>query len=513
MIVQTLSRTNVLASLLLATLLPATVAAQTYTGEATFPVVNYTETFFPFDPDAGMQIEVTCSGTSSLAFENMVVELSPLSISFDFVSASTNVTGTDPRFCVDSASNFPFQVANVTATANGITGQNSTGALVIDLVFNADGSQLNGTVTLANARPGQGLGQASVSLPAGPETGFLAPPLASLAVTQGWYYTSGQLHRAVDYVAQSGTPVLAADEGWAFTSVHPLLAGSPNGDPNPNFGRFVLVVHDATGLSTLYAHLSSAAPGIQEIPYVPGAIEFNTNYQGQWTRVTRGQLIGYSGATGTQSPHLHFEAADNPQGHYFGHISGKRDPYDINNIAPSYPPAGVNFTACGPDQIWLSSSNVCGAAAGTVNYSETADGDIAGTYGAGPVFELGIGVNTVEGTGNGSDLGNMPFPGAFFDFDIFSIVIPAGRTLTSITLDDWGLQTTAGTVFIRIRPCAQPTSCAYEWSLTGNQPGSTPASIDAQVATVPLDRGEYTINNSGSLVPAGVPYRWTFVVE
>jgi hypothetical protein len=155
----------------------------------------------------------------------------------------------------------------------------------------------------------------------------------------------------------------------------------------------------------------------------------------------------------------------------------------------------------------------CGFGPPPVTYDEQVDGDISGTFGLGPVFELGAGTNTIVGVGNGPDLGNDPDPSAFFDFDIFSITVPSGLSLTSITLENWGLQTAGPPVFIRVRPCAQPTSCAFQWSINGNQPTTTPQSIAAEVAAIPLNLPEYTINNSGSLVPAGVPYRWTFVVE
>ena len=149
-----------------------------------------------------------------------------------------------------------------------------------------------------------------------------------------------------------------------------------------------------------------------------------------------------------------------------------------------------------------------------VNYDEQIDGDIAGEYGLGPVFDLGVGVNTVSGIGNGP----VPDPvGSLFDFDIFSIRIPSGSSLTSITLDNWGTQIPTS-LFMRVRPCAQPTSCSFQWSViggvnpvTGQQ--ATPASIAADVAAIQLNFLEYTFNNSGAQIGQGVPYTWTFVVQ
>jgi hypothetical protein len=145
------------------------VQAQTYTGEVVFLDVDYSETIYPFDPDAGMQIEVTCSGTSSIGFSNMVVDLMTPSMSFDYDLQRTDVTGTHSIYCVDGQSSFPFTVRDVWVTASGVIGQNSTGSLTIDLLFNEDRSLLEGIATLASAFPGQETGQASLSLPSAEE--------------------------------------------------------------------------------------------------------------------------------------------------------------------------------------------------------------------------------------------------------------------------------------------------------------------------------------------------------
>jgi len=138
----------------------------------------------------------------------------------------------------------------------------------------------------------------------------------------------------------------------------------------------------------------------------------------------------------------------------------------------------------------------------TVNYDEEQDGDISGVYGEGPVFTLGAGVNTVAGVGNAPDPANLP------DFDIFSIVIPSGHRLASLSLENWGSPST--TIFMRIREGVQPP-VAFQWTVTGLN--ATPQSIAAEIAAIPLNLSEYTFNNSGGQVAAGVPYRWVFVVE
>lgn len=146
----------------------------------------------------------------------------------------------------------------------------------------------------------------------------------------------------------------------------------------------------------------------------------------------------------------------------------------------------------------------------TVQYDEQQDGDISGVFGSGPVFQLGVGTNIIEGNGNG-----LPADPTLFDFDIFSIVIPNGHSLTSISLEEWGPPALANpdNFFWRIRPgTQQPVS--YQWSVSAASfLGSTLATIAADVAAIPLNLDAYTINNSGSLATGGLPYRWVFVIE
>ncbi len=90
-------------------------------------------------------------------------------------------------------------------------------------------------------------------------------------------------HLGVDINVNTGTPVVASGDGIV------LRAGVGNG-----FGNYVKIEHPTAGYITLYAHLKRFERGIR-----PG------------TRVTRGQVIGYSGSTGlSKSPHLHYEVHD-----------------------------------------------------------------------------------------------------------------------------------------------------------------------------------------------------------
>jgi murein DD-endopeptidase MepM/ murein hydrolase activator NlpD len=88
-------------------------------------------------------------------------------------------------------------------------------------------------------------------------------------------------HRALDIVADSGTPVRASDRGTVVLS----------GWSTIGYGFRVVIDHGNDYL-TLYAHLS-------DIYVQPGQV------------VAKGQVIGLSGANGNVTgPHLHFEIRD-----------------------------------------------------------------------------------------------------------------------------------------------------------------------------------------------------------
>ena len=88
-----------------------------------------------------------------------------------------------------------------------------------------------------------------------------------------------QLHRGVDYGADTGAPVFAASDGHVRSFSY-----------RSRFGRMVVLEHPAQ-LVTRYAHLRAFAPGLEE---------------GQVVRA--GDLIGFVGSSGLSTgPHLHFE--------------------------------------------------------------------------------------------------------------------------------------------------------------------------------------------------------------
>ena len=88
-------------------------------------------------------------------------------------------------------------------------------------------------------------------------------------------------HRAIDYAAPIGTPILATGDGVVKRASY-----------NGGYGHFISIRHNDTWV-TQYAHLSRYA-------VKAGA------------RVEQGQVIGYVGSTGfSTGPHLHYEMVKN----------------------------------------------------------------------------------------------------------------------------------------------------------------------------------------------------------
>lgn len=86
-------------------------------------------------------------------------------------------------------------------------------------------------------------------------------------------------HKGTDYAAAHGTPIKATGDGKII-----------NARNKGGYGKTVIIQH-GNQITTLYAHLSKYARGIQE-----------------GRRVKQGQVIGYIGSTGLASgPHLHYE--------------------------------------------------------------------------------------------------------------------------------------------------------------------------------------------------------------
>lgn len=93
---------------------------------------------------------------------------------------------------------------------------------------------------------------------------------------------------AIDFIADTGTPVHAAGAGFATN-----ITGKPGGS---GFGNVVRVDH-GFGVSTVYAHLAGVAIGPE----------------GEWVDETT--VLGMVGSTGSSSaPHLHYERFALPSG-------------------------------------------------------------------------------------------------------------------------------------------------------------------------------------------------------
>jgi len=113
-------------------------------------------------------------------------------------------------------------------------------------------------------------------------------------------------HTGLDYRTGGvqGKDVLAVDDGYVYR-----IAVSPTG-----FGKALYVRHPS-GLSSVYAHLRSFRPDIDEFvlqnQYSQKSFSVSLFPQRNQFRVTRGEVIAASGNSGGSSgPHLHFELRD-----------------------------------------------------------------------------------------------------------------------------------------------------------------------------------------------------------
>lgn len=114
-----------------------------------------------------------------------------------------------------------------------------------------------------------------------PPAGVLSWPLKKIYITSPYAPRWGGFHRGTDFRASVGTPVKAMAEG--------VITGTGDTDkccPRASFGKWILIEYN-NGLSSTYGHLS-----------------LNSVSKGQ--KVSRGQVVGYSGNTGSSTgPHLH----------------------------------------------------------------------------------------------------------------------------------------------------------------------------------------------------------------
>jgi len=116
---------------------------------------------------------------------------------------------------------------------------------------------------------------------------------------------SGHGHNGIDIGVPVGTPVRAALSGTILATGDTDLSHDPYGRQCWSFGKWIMIAH-ANGLNTMYAHLSKRIVT-------------------KGTKVTTGQIIGYSGMTGyATGPHLHFGvyAAEGTKIMTFGDFKG-----------------------------------------------------------------------------------------------------------------------------------------------------------------------------------------------
>jgi hypothetical protein len=113
-------------------------------------------------------------------------------------------------------------------------------------------------------------------------------------------------HSGLDYRTGgvTGKEVLASAEGYVYR-----IAVSPSG-----FGKAVYIRHPS-GYSTVYAHLRSFRPDIEEYvkkkQYEQKSFSVSLFPSGEMFKVSKGEVIAWSGNSGGSSgPHLHFEVRD-----------------------------------------------------------------------------------------------------------------------------------------------------------------------------------------------------------
>ena len=132
------------------------------------------------------------------------------------------------------------------------------------------------------------------------EGNFLTLPFSeTLTLTQGWRYNVAinpgvdpYKHEGIDWSCPEGTPILAVADGLAVQWTQYDTTGKYG------YGIFVLIKHP-NGYYSLYAHLKKGADHIVK--------KATSTDSSTWTPVSRGEIIGFSGMTGTTVPHLHFE--------------------------------------------------------------------------------------------------------------------------------------------------------------------------------------------------------------
>lgn len=214
-------------------------------------------------------------------------------------------------------------------------------------------------------------------------------------ITEGWIYGTEETkiyggydeHHAVDFAVPTGTPVLAAADGWALASFEEVPIRYPGPQARTwqgqpvfwGFGLFVMILHK-NGLVTYYAHLHRLADRVQAAYLAPQVLspddvvpphtvftkdDFCKNYPA--VSVCTGDVIGYSGITGmgmgrrtydnwlagkpyavNDEEHVHFALSPLPA------VTADApyvDPFGIHGLAEAYPAYSSNWAL--PRSLWL----------------------------------------------------------------------------------------------------------------------------------------------------------------
>lgn len=178
--------------------------------------------------------------------------------------------------------------------------------------------------------------------------GFLTLPIRerSPVVRNGWYYTTRsptykRKHFATDYSTVDGQDIIAACDGVAIAAESWVDANGVG-----SYGYFTLercndLAPDGSRYMAIYAHLERAAP------HLASKSRYDVDYA-TWTRVRRGEVIGYAGKSGTNWPHVHFEVFT---GDYANKLNRRVDPYNLYGLASIYPGDGRGTGSTG--YLWL----------------------------------------------------------------------------------------------------------------------------------------------------------------
>ncbi|NQV15574.1 M23 family metallopeptidase [bacterium] len=156
-------------------------------------------------------------------------------------------------------------------------------------------------------------------------------------------YRSGHLHAGVDIKTwgEMEVPCLAVDEGY----IERIVIGYKG------YGRG-LFLRLKDGNVAVYGHLERFGSDLEDIiqseQLLQDRYSLRLEFPADKFRVKAGQVIGYSGTSGTEYPHLHFEVRDslnlalNPQLFYSGIKDSKAPVLDEILLIPSSPDSRIN---------------------------------------------------------------------------------------------------------------------------------------------------------------------------